>query len=334
MLSVLHINDVANVGSTLVAGLQEKGNHIVLRRMKNLASSSSLMFKMFLIPCRIAEFIGIIRYFDSNGFDVLHIHYAYFGWIGIIGRIPYYLHCHGSDVRMGLEDPVRRKWTIPCIKHAKAVFFSTPDLADYVRSIRPDAVFLPNPVRTDLFCPPVLQSHLASSPKHHLRILLLSSLNDAVKGTHVAIQALSQVYQLNNKLDITAIAIGPDKNKYLSLEWINFVQPIPYMQMPSFLQQFDIIIGQFVIGSLGMSELEALSTGIPVICYYRDSAEYHTPPPVLPAQHADEVITHLNTLMNSDALRENLGTQGRKWILDNHCYKKVTDRLLEFYQYL
>ena len=89
----------------------------------------------------------------SGSYDVVHIHFAYLGWIGILGRYPYFLHCHGSDVRRDLHDRLRRWPIMTSLRRARAVLFVTPDLAPIVRPIRSDAIFLPDPVNTDRFTP-------------------------------------------------------------------------------------------------------------------------------------------------------------------------------------
>ncbi len=173
-MRILHINDVANVASILVAGLVQIGHQAELRRLRLPASRRGTAAKILALPARWAEWMAVNRQVRTLGYDMVHIHYAYLGLLGILGRYPYILHCHGTDVRRGLHDPLRRGMVVQSLRHARKVLFSTPDLAQHVRPIRPDAIFLPNPVATDVFRP---QDRGAEHPP---RILVISKLS-AVK---------------------------------------------------------------------------------------------------------------------------------------------------------
>ena len=153
-MRVLHVNDVANVGTTLVAALRAEGVDAHLRRLRLPAAGSSTALKIASLPLRIAELVRVDLEARAGAYDLLHIHYAYLGVIAALGQHRAVVHCHGTDVREGLRDMLRRPLVLTALRYARAVLVSTPDLIALVRAVRRDATFLPNPIDTTLFRAP------------------------------------------------------------------------------------------------------------------------------------------------------------------------------------
>ena len=152
-MRIAHVNDIANVPATLAEGLRLLGHDVELFRLKLTGGKYPTWFKAFLLPWRGKEMHALNQHVRSGRFDVVHIHFAYLGWAGILGRYPYVLHCHGTDVRRNLHQSYQKPFVERSLNRAEQVFFSTPDLAEHVLPVRPDAVWLPNPVDTGQFCP-------------------------------------------------------------------------------------------------------------------------------------------------------------------------------------
>jgi len=324
-MRLLHIHDIANVGSTLVAGLQLLGHDAELRQLNLVARQRSTLAKLFASPLRLQEFRQVNRQVKRGHYDSVHIHFAYLGWLGILGRYPYFLHCHGSDVRRDLKD-WRRRWFIEkSLQQAKKVFFATPDLADIVLPLRPDAIFLPNPVNTDQFRPMPAQTRTLPG-------ILLGSAFYAVKGVGLAMKGLQQLIQQYPEIKITAFASGPEYPRYQNSPGIRFIPPISHTEMPNLYHAHDLIIGQFKIGSLGMVELEGMACGKPVICHYVDNELYTSSPPILNAQSAAQITEKIAYLLKNRAEIDTLGQKGRSWVLETHDYRLIASHLVALYQ--
>jgi glycosyltransferase involved in cell wall biosynthesis len=288
-----------------------------------------LPIKILLFPDRFFEWLMVNRRIEQSKFDIVHIHYGYLGWLGIIGHYPYYLHYHGYDARIDLSHRIRRVWSLPSLKQAVKVFYSTPDLAESLKTFRSDAIFLPNPIRTDLFTP-----RTDCSTGKCLKILLFSNLDDVVKGTDIAMRALSLFHDRYPEIKISAIAMGSDMPKYKNIPWIEFLEPMQYSMIPGLIREFDVILGQFTIGSLGMSELEGMACAKPVVCAFDYPDWYPEPPPVLSAHQPEQITEHLYFLVEDDALRLDIGQRSRVWVQKYHDYMKVTQKLLEEYSFV
>lgn len=323
-MRILHVNDVANVASTLVAGLNRIGHQAELRRLRLPASRRGTAAKILALPARWAEWTAVNRQVKSGHYDIVHIHYAYLGLLGILGQYPYILHCHGTDVRRGLYDPLRRGMVIQSLRRARKVLFSTPDLAQHVRPIRPDAIFLPNPIATDRFRP------LPQGSNAPLRILIISRLSP-IKKVSVAFEAIQQLRARHPEIQVAALDFGHERGKYHRAPGVSFLAPVPYTEMPELINAHDIVLGQFGLGIISMSELEAMACGKPVICHFTYGAWYPEPPPPFATDQPAQVAAYLEELVQDPALQRDRGEAGRAWVERYHGYLAVAQRLAEIY---
>ena len=324
-MRILHVNDIANVGATLVDGLVRLGHDAELRRLRLVAKRRSTRAKLLASPLRLQEWLAVNRQARSGGYDIVHIHFAYLGWIGILGRYPYFLHCHGSDVRRDLHDRLRRWPITTSLRRARAVLFVTPDLAPIVRPIRPDAIFLPDPVNTDRFTPD------QTSEERPPRILIGSGFH-AIKRVDIAFEAIHSLLARYPKVQVTAIDQGPERQRYYGTPGVTFVPPVPYQEMPALIRAHDLVVGQFGLGILSMVELESMACGKPVVCNFEYGDWYPEPPPVLSTSQPAQAADYLSALIENPVLRHERGQSSRAWLEKHHGYLTLAERLVQIYE--
>ncbi|HXM57659.1 MAG TPA: glycosyltransferase family 4 protein [Candidatus Dormibacteraeota bacterium] len=324
-MRVLHINDIASTASTLVAAQRELGHDATLRRLRLVAGARSMPVKLLALPARLAELREVNADVRRVRPDVVHIHYAYLGWAGIVGRYPYVLHCHGTDVRAGLRDPLRGPLVRRSLRAASLVLVSTPDLLPLVRPIRSDAQFLPNPVDTSAFLPVEDQA-----PPPPTAILLISAFSE-VKGIDVAIEAVRLLRARRPAVHVTAIDHGPLASRYRDEPGLRFVPPRRHADMARLIADHAVVVGQFGIGSLGMAELESMGCGRPVVCHHAHDGSYSEPPPLLTAGTAAEAAEHLERLVDDPAGAVALGARASAWVRRHHGYLEVGRQVLAAY---
>ena len=330
-MHILHVNDIANVGATLVEGLTRLGHDAELRRLRLVAKRRSTLVKLLASPARLHEWLAVNRQVKSGGYDVVHIHFAYLGWIGILGRYPYFLHCHGSDVRRDLHDPLRRWPIVTSLRRARTVLLATPDLASIVCPIRPDAIFLPDPVNTDRFTPTSAAGATLTEGNGCPPKILIGSSLFPIKRVDIAFEAIHILLARHPEVQVTAIDQGPERQRYHGTPGVTFVPPVPYQDMPALIHAHDLVVGQFGLGILSMVELESMACGKPVVCHFNYGDWYAAPPPVLSTNQPAQAADYLSALLEDPALRRERGERGRAWLEQHHGYLTIARQLAQIY---
>jgi hypothetical protein len=177
----------------------------------------------------------LLKILRANG-DLFHVSYALQDAY-LVDKLKHHLdilHIHGSDVRWIVH---RKKygWIVKSnLKHAGKVLYATPDLQQAVEKFRPDAIYLPTPVKTSVF-------------------KMKSRYNDPPKAVYFKL-----AYE----------KLPPELEKALAKSNISLTvmeRNAPYEKMPEILQAFDIFIDRFTIPSLSKTCLEAMSCGLATI---------------------------------------------------------------------
>jgi len=255
VFKVAMINDCAYVGETLLKYLPADIRGVHVKRSRGFWS------KTFGIAYKIMRVKA----------DVYHVHYllqdcfiaAYLGKKPLIG------HAHGSDLRSSLNHPVWGRFVRYNLAKCDRVIVSTPDILGIAKKFRDDAVYLPNPVDMTLFYPKPLMSHGGRK-----RVLIASDSNWSVKGTDIAIRALSRI---KDDVDVSIIAYGKDFDRTIALASslglrLHVLPKVPHERLNEYYWNADVVLDRFKLGSLGMVSLEAIACGRPVVTYV--SSEY------------------------------------------------------------
>jgi glycosyltransferase involved in cell wall biosynthesis len=324
-MKVLHINNVANVPLHLTDALRQIGIEAAIYQPFLGNPEDKLWTKGQLVLKRVSENLKLAKQVRREKYDIVHIHYAYFGLLGIIGRFHYWLHCHGTDVRRNLYHPLFRIPTTLSLAQAEKVLYSTPDLAEHVKKERADAIFLPNPVDTEMFMP-----RLMESSEEIIKILLISRL-DEIKGVHEVFEAVKNLVKKFPQIKFSAPKWGRFLSTYLDYP-VNFYEKVAYSKMPALINSHDIVIGQTKLGILSMSELQAMACGKPVICHYESFGNYEEDPPIFKAHSAKEIEEKVQELIEKRAQWKQIGEVSREWVKKYHDSKKVAKELLQLYQ--
>jgi len=249
-MKVVMINDCAFVGETLIKYLPSHIDAVHLKRTR----------KFFDKTVKIAW--KILR---AKG-DIYHCHYllqdCYIA--SKLGRRPLIGHAHGTDVRWSVNHFAWKRIVKHDLKKCDKILVSTPDILDKTKEYREDAEYLPNPVDTELFYPKPIEAH-----EGKLRVLIASDSNWDVKGTDIAIRALSK---LKDEVEVFIVHKGTDFAKTMALAEslglrLNVLPETPHENIRNYYWNADVVMDRFMLGSLGMVSLEAIACGRPVLNY-------------------------------------------------------------------
>ncbi|HJT55530.1 MAG TPA: glycosyltransferase family 4 protein [Ktedonobacteraceae bacterium] len=326
-MRVLYIHNINRVAETYGKILARQG-HIVTVYEPGLAGGASLLpIKLSLMPARVLSLRNIVSKLNANNFDLVHIHWASYGAIGLVSRVPYVVECHGSDVRKRLEHPFFRPVLTPILRRSAAVLCITPDLLPVVQAARPDTIFLPAPIDAEQFVP------IEKVQNQPWTILLFARL-DPEKGADIATQGIARFVERHPGVRVQLLDWGPLKTQYKRLygDRFEFVPLVPQQEVQQLICSADVVVGQFVLGAIGLAELQAMSCARPVIASFRYPSAYSTPPPLCQAQTVEEIDQHLEDLFQYPEEASAIGQRARAWVINNHESCMLAARLENMYR--
>jgi glycosyltransferase involved in cell wall biosynthesis len=315
------VHDIAGVASVQARLLREAGHEVDQVALSEIGASWRWPVKAIAIPLRLAAYLPAIRKLRSNHYDIVHIHWLSQGIVGMLLGRPFFAQAHGSDLHVNMGNPTLRMVTRSVLKRAKLVFYATPDLARYAPGFDDKFRYLPNPVQVDEPAP--------QPPTRLTRAVIFTRLAP-VKGVERIFPAADR---LSRSVELTALDWGPLAGEYAQRygRLVQFVRPLPHDQIGPFLAQFDLVIGQMRQGSLGLSELEAMAAGRPVITGIDWSLYPEDPPPVIAAANADGIVAAVEKLRDDESELARLSREGREWVRRNHGFARHLHLLEEAY---
>jgi len=333
-LKIVHVNDVAFVGSNLVSGLCDNGLNADLYRL--LLANGKTSIKIFHVATtvllRFIEIFRLKKYLKQEKISLLHVHYGTYAYLPFFIRIPFYLHIHGTDVRTHVNWPLIGGVVRWGMRNAEMVFYSTPDLKPMVEKFRRDAIFFPNPINTDQFYIKKFDETCDFGSLFNINKL------DRFKGTKDVLKSIQLIWEIFPNFNVKMFQFGNSIKdaeeflvKYQNVPNLSLLPRISHEKMVKEYQDSSIILGQLGTGILTCSELEAMSCGKPVICNFKYCDMYPEPPPVLVANTPEEVRDNLIFLINHPDEGEKIGQKAREWVVKYYDYRKVSQKLLNIY---
>ncbi|MBN9492682.1 glycosyltransferase family 4 protein [bacterium] len=316
-MRIAELNDIAYVATELTGALRERGHDVTLIRPRLIGATLAPAIKPLVAPARIDDWLFLARKISRGNYDAVHIHYAYLGIVGVLGRFPFILHCHGTDLRS--STPFTRPLIAQALAKARHVFYSTPDLAAFVKPQRPDAEFLPNPINTDRFAPRPLT--------HEAADVFVACALTANKGVETILAACQQLARTRPDIRITAIAGGEATAAFDAIPNVTLISPHLRSKRPGILGRHRVAVGQIYEGAVGMAELEALACARPVVTHFTYDHVYDVPPPFVQANSPGQVAAAVGRLLDDPALAQTIGASSRDWLVAHHDRRLIAERV-------
>ncbi len=318
-MRICEINDIASVASDLALGLRARGHEVSLIQPRLVGGRLPWSVKPVVGPVRAVEWAQMIRAIRAGQFDAVHIHYAYLGMLGILGKFPFILHCHGSDVRE--ITPFTRPMVLRALKSAGHVFYATPDLAPFVTGQRSDAEFLPNPVDSATFRP--------LAPARESRRVLIACALTGIKGAPRILRACQRLAAERPDIEVTAIGGGEYTREFTVLPNVTIIPHQRRSDLPALIARHGVVIGQVLLGVAGMAEFEAMACARPVVSWFTYKNAYDEPPPFIRAVDGYDIAGAVIRFVDDADLRQSVGDAGREWVRRHHDVDTAARRVEE-----
>ena len=315
MARIALVHDIAGVAQAQAEILRSAGHDVDHVHLPDFGTRWPFLAKALTLPIRILLYLPTVLRLRRGRYDVIHIHWVPRGLIGLMSGRPFLIQAHGSDIHLEINTPGLFNLNRRVLEDARAIFYVTPNLKPYLHRFADKLRYLPNPVnmRTPAGAPP--------APERVRRIVIFMR-PDPFKGVDKVFPA---VEQLSADFELTAVAWGPLTDDYRSRygRFVRFVDPVPHEKIDGFLERFDLVIGQMEQGALGLSEIEAMAAGRPVISGIDRSLYYSgDKPPVVFSGDPDQLVEQVGALRDDTKRLANLSREGREWVRRNHGYER------------
>jgi hypothetical protein len=148
------------------------------------------------------------------------------------------------------------------------------------------------------------------------------------------VQGIARFIERHKDVRVQLLDWGLLKEKYkLSYgERFEFIPCVPPENVQRLIWSADVIVGQCNLGILSFCELQAMSCAKPVVCSFHYEQAYSTLPPLCQATTVEEIDAHLENLFQHPQVGATLGREAREWVIKNHDYQSLTNRLEMLYQ--
>jgi glycosyltransferase involved in cell wall biosynthesis len=321
MARIALVHDVAGVADAQAEILRTAGHEVDHLRMPDFGARWGWLAKALTLPLRLLLYLPVVLKLRRGRYAVIHIHWLPRGIVGLLAGKPFLVQAHGSDVHKEMNTPGLFHLNRRVLEAARTIFYVTPNLEPFVHRFQDKLVYLPNPIR--------VRANAAPAPAAVRSIVIFMRL-DPVKGVRFVFPA---VRQLAASMEVTALAWGPLTEVLMQRygDVVRFVPPVPHDEVGRFLEQFDLVVGQMEQGALGLSELEAMAVGRPLVSGIDRNLYPGDKPPVVSSYSADELLAQVDRLKDDSRRLENLSREGRAWVRRNHGFERHLQLLEQAY---
>src|SRR5712692_7528132 len=146
MARIALVHDVAGVAAVQADLLRSAGHDVDQIALPAIGATWMWPAKAVALPVRLAAYLPTIARLRSAKYDIVHIHWLSHGIVGVLAGRSFFAQAHGSDLHLNVDNSVYRWVTRSVLKHARKIFYVTPNLRSYLKDVEDKAIYLPNPV--------------------------------------------------------------------------------------------------------------------------------------------------------------------------------------------
>ncbi|WP_125898903.1 hypothetical protein [Actinomyces gaoshouyii] len=329
-MKVLHVNEVARIGSALVRQARSEGLDWELYDTARADPAWHPATRAARRALRGGLWAaGLAR--RARRADLLDVHGgtvpAHTRWT----RRPYVLHLHGTDIRVRRYEQASAALVERSVREALDVYYTTPDLAEHTLDLSPGATL--QPVVVDPAELPSAPSDAGPDGSRPFTVVFPSRW-DAAKGGEAqerAVASLRRAY--GDRIALEGLDWGRSAHRISREHGVTLRPPMPHADYIRWLAGASAAVGQMT-GCMGVSEIEAIGAGVTTIMalderWYDGSHETTRDVPVLGgpvarADFVDAIVDGVGRALDGERI---IG--GRVWVDANHSPRRAVARLAE-----
>lgn len=322
-MRVLHLNDCAFVGATVVAQARSEGldwRHLTPEQVRPATTPTGPLAPFAYLPyvVRRARAVGAS--------DVVHVHYGTSARLlreRGIPRRPYVLSLHGTDIRTQWHDPRFHEELRHAIDGAATVLYTNLDTAETTLAARPDARHLPQAVSSQGL-PAWSPAGATSAPR-----IVFAPRWSPDKGVDEQLRLAAALHAAYPEVELVGLDWGPGAGD-AAAAGVRLVPTMPHQDYLDLLASADVVIGQADV-ILSVSDFEAMLIGAPLAALgQRLPSGDGTTPPTMDGE-VDHVVEQVGLALDDPAAAaERLG--GREWVRAHHDPHLLVEMLTPIYR--
>ena len=323
-MKVLHVNDVARIGSALVRQARSVGLDWDLYDTARIDPRWSPRTRGVRRALRGAAWeAGLAR--RALSADLLDVYgatvTAHTRWL----RRPYVLHLHGTDIRVRRYEAPYKELVERAVREARDVFYTTPDLADHVLDLAPEATL--QPVIVDVRELPVVTGETGPRPR-----ILFPSRWDAAKGGAAQLRLLATLRQeFGDTVELEGLDWGENAAAAANDYGVQLRPHMSHSDYARWLGSGTLAVGQMT-GYMSISELEAIATGTTTVMalnsrWYDGSHPTTRDVPVLGGAVDTDRLLEATVEGVRQGLEGVCVSGGREWVAMHHSPECAVQRL-------
>jgi glycosyltransferase involved in cell wall biosynthesis len=322
--TVLQIGDVAGVAANLRRAIDMSGTWKSEQlQVPEHAAGRHLLLKATMLAPRAVELAWRADRTTARLHpDVVHLHWARYATLVGSKRRPLVVHAHGSDVR-GRAATWSGRVVGRALRRAALVVASTPDL---LADLPPGARYLPSPIDTDLFAP---TQPCAPADQRPPVVFAFARLT-AIKGADDILDAVRELRRRRPDVLVRGVSGGTHDAAARALG-MHLAGPLDRAGVLAQLRSADVVIGQQRLGSLGLSELEAMACGRPVVARL-SAGLFPDQLPVAASPDPHAIVQQCMRLLDHPEDAHRLGTQARRYVVAQHGLEVIGARVVNMYE--
>jgi glycosyltransferase involved in cell wall biosynthesis len=352
-LKICIVNEIANCGYHLAKGLARMGHEVEVILDAKKKRRSQFLFSqetppgvrlhwvkertsLLSTPLQAGEIFRHIRSFRP---DIIHVNYLWTHFFvsvasGTLLGIPTVGVAHGWDILDVPRDPWRKLFLGLFLPNAERLVLTAkyfPRIAEAVPLER--QVYIPRSIDAERFRPGIGCGDFRQRFGENM-VTSIARLRHT-KALDKLVRAFRSVVDEVQDAQLLLVGEGPEKQNLLHLrdeldllENVKFLGLMLNTEMPRFLNASKVEAHGFAMPALGISHLEAMACGTPVVTYTgEESCEG-----VVSAFDEDEIAEGITKVLTSPVHAKRLGRRAREFVIAEYGLEAHTKKYLKVYR--
>jgi len=355
-LRITIVDEIANVAFHLSKGLSSKGHHVtavldIARKLprllfvhKKLPNVDVKWIKPLPIkPRAFGLALPMIRAIIKSRPHVINVQYLwsqlFISWFAakLLG-VPIIGTGHGWEVLDVPKSRIRGRIQRWFLNRLDRIIVTAEYYKEHLPVPKEKMVYIPRMIDTDMFRPGIPCDDIIEKYGNHI-VTFIARLYP-IKTPYKTLDAFRKALDVVPDAHLLILGVGPEYEgmvkhvKELGMEdHVHFLGEVPNTEIPRYLNASKAEVRGFnpETPELGISHLEALACGTPVLTY----TDYKDMGGVIVALEVDDIAKHLIRILTDKEFHDELARQGREYVMKNFSIEAATQKTLEiFYEEL